>query len=60
MLLKRIKYATDVDTSNVAANRDIIVYKASVDKLDINKLVNVTKGFNDFKKVDNLAVHKFL
>ena len=42
MLLERIRYhATDVDTSDLAAKKDFIAMKANVDKLHINKLINV-------------------
>ena len=52
-----MKYATGVDTSNLAAKKDFIVWKAEVDKLDINKMVNVRTILNDLRtKVDDLDV----
>ena len=40
MLLKEVKYARGVDTSNLDAKRDFIVLNAEVDKLYINKFFN--------------------
>ena len=46
---------TGLDTSNLVAKVDLIALKAGVDKLDINKLVNVPSSLNNFKtKVDDL------
>ena len=56
-LKKKLEHATSVDTSNLAAKNDFIALKAEVDKLDINKLVNVPIGLNDLKpKVDDSDV----
>ena len=38
---KELDHATGVDTSDLAAKKDLIALKAEVDKLDIYKLVNV-------------------
>ena len=38
---KELEHATGDDTSDLTAIKDIIVLKDEVDKLDINKLVNV-------------------
>ena len=47
--------AAGVDGSNLAARKDLIALWAEVDKLDINKLVNVLSGLNNLKtKVDNV------
>ena len=35
----QLEHATDIDTSDLAAKKDLIDLKAEVDKLDINKLV---------------------
>ena len=35
----QLEHATDIDTSDSAAKKDLIDLKAEVDKLDINKLV---------------------
>ena len=48
MLLKRIT-ATGVNTSDLAAKKDFIVLKAGVDKLDINKLVNIPNSLQNLK-----------
>ena len=48
MLLKRIN-ATGVNTSDLAAKKDFIVLKAEVDKLDINKLVNIPTCMQNLK-----------
>ena len=48
-----------VDTSNLAAESHFIAFKAGVDKLDIEKLVNASTGLNNFKReVDDLDVGK--
>ena len=39
-----------VNTSNLVAKRDFVAWKAKVDKLDINKLVNIPIGLNSFKQ----------
>ena len=47
----------DVDTSNFAAKKDLITLKAEVDKLGINKFVNVPTGLSTVKtKEDDLNV----
>ena len=38
---KELDHATGVDTSDLAAKKDFIAFKAEVDKQDIKKLVNV-------------------
>ena len=54
---RELKDVTSVDTSNLAAKRDFIALKAEVGKLDINKLVNLASGLNNFNtKVDDLDV----
>ena len=52
---KEPKDAIVVDTSNLAAKKDLIALKAEVKKLDLSKLVNGVSGLNNFqKKVDDL------
>ena len=52
---EELDHATVFDTSDVAAKKDFIALKAEVDKLDINKLVNVPSILNNLEtKVDNL------
>ena len=56
---KDLDHATDGDTSDWAAKKDFIALKTEVDKLDINKLVNVLTSLNNLKtKVDDLDVGK--
>ena len=38
---KELEFSTGIDTSDLVAWKDLIALKAEVDKLDINKLVNV-------------------
>ena len=54
-----LNHATGVDTSDLAAKKGFIALKAEVEKLDINKLINVTTSLNNLKtKVDDLDVDK--
>ena len=54
---KELKHTVGVATSNLVAKKDFIALKAEFDKLDINKLVNVTTSLNNLKtKVDQLDV----
>ena len=56
---KELDHATGVDTSDLAAKKDFIALKAKVDKLGINKLVNVPTSLNNLKtKVHDLDVGK--
>ena len=56
-LLKRIR--TYVDTSDLAAEKDFIALKTEVNKLDINKLVNIPTSWNNLKtKTYDLDVGK--
>ena len=56
---KELGHANGIDTSDLAAKKDFIALKAEVDKLDINKLVNVPTSLNNLKtKVDDLDVGK--
>ena len=57
MLLKELNDATGSDTSNLAPERDFIALNAEVDKLDINKLVNVPTGLNNIKTKVNKLDH---
>ena len=58
-MLPKIDHATFVDTSDLAAEKDFIVLKAEVDKLDITKLVNVPTSLNNLQtKVDDVDVGK--
>ena len=45
----KLNDAADVDTSNLAAKSNFVVLKSEVEKLDINKFVNVPTGLNNFK-----------
>ena len=56
---EELDHATRVDTSDLAAKKNFIALKTEVDKLDINKLVNVSTSVNNLKtKVDHLVVGK--
>ena len=52
---KELEHATGIDTSDLSNKKDFIPLKAEVDKLNINKLVNVPTGLNNLKtKVNDL------
>ena len=52
-----LEHATDVDTSDLLVKKDFIALKAEVNKLDINKLINVPTSLNNLKrKVNDLDV----
>ena len=56
---KQLDHATSVDTSDLAAKKDFMTLNDVVDKLGINKLVNVLTGLNNLEtKVDDLDVGK--
>ena len=51
-------HATVVDTSYLAAKKDFIALKADVNRVDINKLVNVSTSLYNLKiRVDDLDIH---
>ena len=45
---KLLDHATDIDTSDLATKKDFIALKIEIDKLDINKLINVPTSLNNF------------
>ena len=47
---KELKHATGLDIFDLATKKDFIALKAEVDKLDINKLVNVQTSLNNVRK----------
>ena len=54
---KELDHATGVDTSDLAAKKDFIAWKAKVDMSEINELVKFSTGFNNLNtKVDYLDV----
>ena len=54
---KELDHGSGVDTSDLTAKKDFTALKAEVDKLDINKLMNVPTSLNNLKtKVDDLGV----
>ena len=56
---KELERATGVDTPDLIVKKSFVALKAGVDKLDINKLVNVSTSSNNLKtKVDYLDVGK--
>ena len=44
---KKLDHATGVDTADLATKKGFITLKAEVEKLDINKLVNVPTSLNN-------------
>ena len=59
LLKKELDHATGVETFDLAAKKDFIALKADVDKLDIDKSVNVPTSLNNSKtKVDDLDIGK--
>ena len=56
---EKLQHAANADKSNLTAKKDFIALKDEVDKLGINKLVNVPNGLNDLKtNLDKLNVNK--
>ena len=56
---KELKHARGVNTSDLIAKKDSIALKAEVDKLEINKFVNVTTSLNNLKAmIDDLDLIK--
>ena len=56
---KELEHAAGIAISDLAAKKDFIALKAEVDKLDINKLVNVPTNLNNLEtKVDDLDAVK--
>ena len=56
---KELDHAAGCDISDLPSKKDFLALKAEVDKLYINKLVNVPTGLNNLKtKVDDLNVGK--
>ena len=47
---KELDHGTGVDKSDLAAKKDFIAVKPEVDKLDINKLINVATRLNNLQK----------
>ena len=46
---KELDHATCVYTSDLAVKKDFIALKSKVDKLDVNKLINVPTSSNNLK-----------
>ena len=56
-----LKKATGVDTSSFAKKVDLVSFKSNADKLDIDKLKNVSSGLSSLEsKVDKLDVNKLV
>ena len=56
-----LKNATGVDTLDFAKKNDLAHLKSDVDKLDIDKLINVPSNLSNLKsKVDKLDVNKLV
>ena len=59
MLLKKIEHAAGIETPDLPSKKDFIDLKAEVDKVDVNKLTNVSPSLNNLKtKIDDLDVGK--
>ena len=59
MLLKKIEHAAGIETPDLASKKDFIDLKAEIDKVDVNKLTNVSPSLNNLKtKIDDLDVGK--
>ena len=58
---KKQNDTTDVDTSNLAAKRNLVALKVVIDKLDLDKLVNDPTDLNNLNtEVDNLYAGTFI
>ena len=56
---KELEHATGVNISDLAAKKYFVALNAEVDKLDINKLVDVPTNLKNLKaKVDNIDICK--
>ena len=56
---KELEHATGVDRSDLAAKKGFVALTVEVNKLDINKLINLPTSLNNLKtKVDDLDVGK--
>ena len=44
---KELEHATGIDTSDLAAKKAFVALKAKVDKLDINKIANVSTSLSN-------------
>ena len=59
LLKKELSNAIGVDTFNLAVKSNFIALKAEVDKVGINKLINVSTGLSNLKpKVHDLDIGK--
>ena len=56
---KESEHATGINISDLAAKKDFLALKAKVEKLNINKLINVPTSLNNLKtKVNDLDIGK--
>ena len=56
---EELEHVAGVDTSDLAAKKYFVALKSEVDKLGINKLINVPSSLNSLKtKVDDLDADK--
>ena len=54
-----LKHATGIDTSKLAAKSDPVSLKTEVDKVDVEKLINIPTNLGNLKiKVDKLDIVK--
>ena len=55
---EKVERATGIDTSDLTAKKDLIALKAEVNKLEINKVINVSISLNNLKtEVNDLDVN---
>ena len=55
---EKVEHATGIDTSDLTAKRDLIALKAEGNKLEINKVINVSISLNNLKtEVNDLDVN---
>ena len=56
---KKNRTCCSIETPDLASKKDFIDLKAEVDKVDVNKLTNVSPSLNNLKtKIDDLDVGK--
>ena len=46
---EKVERATGIDTSDLTSKKDLIALKAEVNKLEINKVINVSISLNNLK-----------
>ena len=55
---EKVEHAAGIDTSDLTAKKDLIALKAEGNKLEINKVINVSISLNNLKtEVNDLDVN---